>query len=41
VYLPAAANAAVTESGKPVEGRREDGEYVVDIGSGEYDFSVK
>ena len=41
VYLPSAANSTVTESGKPVRARRESGDYVVEIGSGSYEFLVK
>jgi alpha-L-rhamnosidase len=41
VYLPAAANSTVTESGKPVSARKESGDYVVEIGSGSYEFFVK
>jgi alpha-L-rhamnosidase len=40
VVLPAAADARVTEGGRPARGRREADGYVVRIGSGTYDFSV-
>jgi len=41
VYLPAIANAHVTEDGKPIAPEREAGDYRVEIGSGVYAFEVK
>ncbi|MCX6633938.1 MAG: hypothetical protein NT090_02410 [Acidobacteria bacterium] len=41
VYLPAGTNAKLTESGKPVDAQLSNGEYVVQVGSGTYDFQVK
>jgi len=41
VFLPAIANARVTEGGKRVRVRNEAGSYVVSIGSGSYEFEVK
>jgi hypothetical protein len=41
VYLPAVTNARLTESGKPVDAQLSNGEYVVQVGSGTYDFQVK
>lgn len=41
VFLPATAGASVTESGKPVAALAESGSYVVQIGSGSYEFEVK
>ncbi|ESP87363.1 alpha-L-rhamnosidase [Candidatus Halobonum tyrrellensis] len=48
VRLPGAADAAVTEAGDPVDERpgvraveRADGELVVDVGAGDYEFAVE
>ncbi|HVT92770.1 MAG TPA: family 78 glycoside hydrolase catalytic domain [Bryobacteraceae bacterium] len=41
VFLPAIANAQVTEDGKPVPAETKDGSYVVAVGSGSYHFEVK
>jgi alpha-L-rhamnosidase len=41
VFLPATAGALVTESGKSVAARAESGSYIVQIGSGSYEFEVK
>jgi alpha-L-rhamnosidase len=41
VFLPAIANSHVTEGGNSVETHQEDGSYIVQIGSGSYDFNVK
>ncbi len=41
VFLPAFAGAHLTEGGNPVESQAENGSYVVQIGSGSYDFEVK
>jgi alpha-L-rhamnosidase len=41
VFLPAIAEAHLTEDGNPVEARQESGSYVVQIGSGSYTFEVK
>ena len=41
VCLPAAANARFTETGKPVDAQLSNGKYVVQVGSGTYDFQVK
>jgi alpha-L-rhamnosidase len=40
LYLPAIANFAVTEKGKPVPFREDSGSYVVEIVSGSYEFVV-
>ena len=40
VYLPAGANAAITESGKPIDCRHEASDCTVEVGSGEYAFRV-
>jgi alpha-L-rhamnosidase len=40
VWLPAKEGATVTESGKPVEVRREAGAWVAEVGSGTYSFAV-
>jgi alpha-L-rhamnosidase len=41
VWLPAKDGAKVTESGKPVEARREPGAAIVDVQSGTYSFTVQ
>jgi alpha-L-rhamnosidase len=41
VWLPAKDGAKVTESGKPVEARREPGAAVVELESGTYSFTVQ
>ena len=41
VLLPAIAGAHVTEEGKGVDARVEGSEYVVEVGSGTYNFEVK
>ena len=41
VYLPVISDARITESGNPVEAKQKNGSYVVQIGSGSYDFEVK
>jgi alpha-L-rhamnosidase len=41
VYLPAIPNSRVTEGGSTVEPRQESGSYVVEVGSGSYDFKVE
>ena len=41
VYLPVISDARITESGNPVEAKQKIGSYVVQIGSGSYDFEVK
>jgi alpha-L-rhamnosidase len=41
LFLPAIANSHVTEGGNSVETHQEDGSYIVQIGSGSYDFNVK
>ncbi len=41
VYLPAVPGGAVTEGGRPVEFRTVPDAYVVEIGSGSYEFLVK
>jgi alpha-L-rhamnosidase len=41
IYLPAIANAKVTEGGKAVKTAKEGASYVVEIGSGSYAFEVK
>jgi alpha-L-rhamnosidase len=40
VFLPAIANSAVTEKGKSVQFRENSGAYVVEVGSGSYEFLV-
>lgn len=41
VYLPARAHAVVFEAGKSVKTDGRDGEFMVHVGSGAYDFEVK
>ena len=41
IYLPAIPNSRITEGGSIVEPRQESGSYVVEIGSGLYDFKVE
>jgi alpha-L-rhamnosidase len=41
VFLPATAGAHVTEDGNPVSAQAENGSYVIQVGSGSYDFEVK
>ena len=41
VFLPARTGSRVTERGKPVESKLQDGTALVNVGSGTYDFSVK
>jgi alpha-L-rhamnosidase len=41
VFLPAITGANLTEEGKPVEAKQEGGSYVVEVGSGSYNFEVK
>ena len=41
VTLPAIANAKITEGGKTIPTRKEDAGYVVQVGSGTYEFQVK
>jgi alpha-L-rhamnosidase len=41
VLLPVITGESVTESGNPIEGRAEDGSYVVRVGSGSYNFELK
>lgn len=41
VYLPLIRHAKVTESGKRLKGVKADESYVVEIGSGSYNFQVK
>ena len=41
VFLPAIANAHVSQDGHPVDTKQEAGSYVVRIGSGSYEFEVK
>jgi alpha-L-rhamnosidase len=41
VVLPAIAGAHLTEDGNPVEAQQENGPYVIQIGSGSYNFEVK
>ncbi len=41
VFLPEIAGAHLTEDGNPVNAPAENGSYVVEIGSGSYDFEVK
>jgi alpha-L-rhamnosidase len=41
VVLPARANGRVTENGKKVHAENESGNYIVDIGSGSYNFQVE
>ena len=41
VYLPMIADAQLTEDGQPVAARHESGSYLVEIGSGSYEFQVK
>jgi alpha-L-rhamnosidase len=41
VFLPAITGARLTEDGNPVNAPAENGSYVVEIGSGSYNFEVK
>lgn len=41
VFLPAGENAKVMENGSPVDAQRESDSFVVQVGSGTYDFSVR
>jgi alpha-L-rhamnosidase len=41
VFLPAIAGAHVTEGGNPMEFHAENGSYIIQIGSGSYNFEVK
>lgn len=41
VYLPAIAGAHLTEQGNPVNAKTESGSYVIQVGSGSYDFEIK
>jgi alpha-L-rhamnosidase len=41
VYLPAIANSQVTQDGTAITARQESGSYVVETGSGTYEFLVK
>ena len=41
IYLPVIPNARVFEGGKPVSARTEAGSYVVETGSGTYEFQVR
>ncbi|MFZ0760105.1 MAG: family 78 glycoside hydrolase catalytic domain, partial [Candidatus Sulfotelmatobacter sp.] len=41
IVLPAIAGAHLTEDGNPVEAQPESGSYVIQIGSGSYNFEVK
>jgi alpha-L-rhamnosidase len=40
IYLPAIPTSRVTDGGSTVEPRQESGSYVVEVGSGSYDFKV-
>jgi alpha-L-rhamnosidase len=41
VFLPLVTGKHVTESGNSVEGRAEEGSFVVRVGSGSYNFELK
>ena len=41
VFLPAIAGARLTEDGNPVKAQTENGSYVIEVGSGSYNFGVK
>jgi alpha-L-rhamnosidase len=41
VYLPAAPNTQVTQDGTTIQPQQEAGSYIVEIGSGSYDFRVQ
>jgi alpha-L-rhamnosidase len=41
VFLPSISGAHITQDGAAVEPRLQDGSYVVQVGSGSYDFEVK
>jgi alpha-L-rhamnosidase len=41
VFLPAIEGAHVTEGGNPVESHAKNGSYVIQIGSGSYEFEVQ
>ena len=41
IYLPTTANAQVTQDGATVQPQQEAGSYVIEIGSGSYEFRVQ
>jgi alpha-L-rhamnosidase len=41
VFLPAIAGARLTEDGNPVQAQTQNGSYVIEVGSGSYNFGVK
>jgi len=41
VFLPAIAGAHVTQNGSAINAQQESGSYVIQIGSGSYNFEVK
>lgn len=41
IFLPVIAGAKLTEDGKAIEARQENGSNVIEIGSGSYNFEVK
>ena len=41
VYLPATAASAITEDGRPLNARYEDGSKIAEVGSGTYEFTVR
>ncbi len=41
VFLPVIAGAHLTEDGSPLNAQAENGSYVVQVGSGSYNFEVK
>jgi hypothetical protein len=41
VYLPAVPNSLVTQDGTTIQPQQESGSYVVEIGSGSYEFRVQ
>jgi len=41
VFLPAISGAQITEGGTSVNARLQNGEYLLQVGSGSYDFEMK
>ncbi|HKT90163.1 MAG TPA: family 78 glycoside hydrolase catalytic domain [Candidatus Sulfotelmatobacter sp.] len=41
IFLPAIRGARITEDGKSVDAQLQNGEYLLNVGSGSYDFEVK
>ncbi len=41
IFLPAIVGTRLTEDGNPLQAKTEDGSYVIEIGSGSYEFAVR